>query len=600
MIDQSAMTEEIGRNESPLVPVCHAACVQDRAFFSTLPPMMLHDDYHVSANKLYGGTEASKIAGAAYRAGPFNEVPANNRNYHGGAVFDLNGRTYPVVIYSTRNTFRNGEMAVIAHVYNAPLSELEADLFDDRKPISNVERKWLGDECATTQRRNLMHMHAVMREGGLGTMPGFLLDGDYHLVRGALPWLHFREPRTEHETTMLDDALVAALAYDENHAQAEEPGQVVRFDLKETPSGVLGKEDDDCYNLMTVFDRCEQQYAWVPKKVNAESVEQTPSWRPFWDNMRHVRGMLSKPDDCRMLMLGIAMQLLNEHGNGDYETPAMTNLRFMDDYSAVEREEASEMMMDAPPFTLHTLTAMVRTVGILSPTRVGNATFAPNSLEKIAAATFAASDAVLAFRDVDGWVHKSRDESRHEPVEWCARMAQRINEKCAMLLLEVDAGFAIKSMELVNSAIRCAVKHMTDVARLIACPWVTVVMYRSGPGAASEWYTLDASLVQRDLLQVTDKVRETFGAAPARPPRPAATPESVEQLRKYMTERLDKLEKSVGEVKTIRQAAPPAPRAAEAATSAPVESETVSTLRMAYTELQRLIGKRQRVSASER
>jgi hypothetical protein len=67
-----------------------------------------------------------------------------------------------------------------------------------------------------------------------------------------------------------------------------------------------------------------------------------------------------------------------------------------------------------------------------------------------------------------------------------------------------------------------------------------------------------------------------------------------------MTERLDKLEKSVGEVKTIRQAAPPAPRAAEAATSAPVESETVSTLRMAYTELQRLIGKRQRVSASER
>ena len=253
MIDQSAMTEEIGRNESPLVPVCHAACVQDRAFFDTLPPMMLHDDYHVSANKLYGGTEASKIADAAYRAGPFIEVPANNRNYHGGAVFDLNGRTYPVVIYSTRNTFRNGEMAVIAHVYNAPLSELEADLFDDRKPISNVERKWLGDECAATHRRNLMHMRAIMREAGLGAMPGFLLDGDYHLVRGALPWLHFREPRTEQETTMLDDALVAALAYDENHAQAEEPRQVVRFDLKETPSGVLGKEYDDYYNLMTVL-----------------------------------------------------------------------------------------------------------------------------------------------------------------------------------------------------------------------------------------------------------------------------------------------------------------------------------------------------------
>ena len=99
------------------------------------------------------------------------------------------------------------------------------------------------------------------------------------------------------------------------------------------------------------------------------------------------------------------------------------------------------------------------------------------------------------------------------------------------------------------------------------------------------FFTLDASCVVRDMLRVTNKVRTTFGAAPAKPPKPAASPESVEQLRKDMNERLEKLEKTVGDVKAVRQA-PAAPRVPQA----PPESATTLSLRASVLTLQRLTG----------
>ena len=86
--------------------------------------------------------------------------------------------------------------------------------------------------------------------------------------------------------------------------------------------------------------------------------------------------------------------------------------------------------------------------------------------------------------------------------------------------------------------------------------------------AEQGWFTLDTSLIQRDLLTVTDKVRETFGLAPAAVPKPAASPESVDQLRRDFNERLEKLEKTVGEVKTARAAPAPLAPAARASTDA--------------------------------
>jgi hypothetical protein len=600
LVEKGHAAQEIHYNESPMWALRHAAAVQDAAFFSNRPPMLLHDDYHVSANKLYGGTEASKITDAAYRPGPFNEVKDHQRLYHGGAMFDINGRVCPVLIYTTKfdededaaASFRGGKTALIAHIYDAPLAELEADLFDDRKPISNLERAWLNEQQASAARNARMHMGAVLRSGGMNLMPGFLINGDYHLVRGALPWLHFRQPCSDHEAAVLSDAITAAMMFDPQHAHEETPPAARGFSLTEKPNG-----DVDDFVMLTVFDRCKQRYAWVPEKVTTETAESTPSWKPFLERMEAVRGLLSGSSDCRDVLLGLAMNMLYTHprpfpgtpqedGNGDGD--GATSLELALDYPEFEREEASDMAKTTPPRTLHTLTAMVRTSGIVSPTRIGMATMAPNSLEKVAAATFAASDAVLAFRDVDGWVHKSRDESRHDAVEWCVRMAQRIQEPEAMLVIDLDYVYGIKSARLVNSAITIAPTSFDEMARLIACPWVTVVLHRTGHDSEQGWFTLDTSVVQRKLLTVTDKVRETFGAAPAKPPKPAATPESVEQLRKDMTDRLDKMDKTIADVKTARQQ--PAPR--PPAPLAPPESHVVLSLRASALALERLTGQK--------
>ena len=114
-----------------------------------------------------------------------------------------------------------------------------------------------------------------------------------------------------------------------------------------------------------------------------------------------------------------------------------------------------------------------------------------------------------------------------------------------MLIIDLSPSYHIKEMRLVNSAVDIELEGLDEAARLLACPWVTVVTHRTATDAEQGWFTIDASLVQRDLLQVTDKVRETFGAAPAAPPKPAATPESVDQLRRDMNDRLEKLEKAV-------------------------------------------------------
>jgi len=575
LLDEATSAADIGRSKSYVAPLRHAAAIKDASFFSGLPPMLLHDDYHVQASKLYGGTDASKIADAAYRQGPFNEIKRHDREIHGALLFDINGSTYPALVYGA-NPFR-GERTMVVHVYNAPLPQLEADLFDSRKHVSALERKWLGDAPAASAQKMRFHMGAVMRESGLGTMPGFLLNGDYHLVRGGLPWLHLRAATNDAEEAILTDALLAALAYCEHTDESggSHWGPLNDLEAIEAMSGA---------HLITVFDRCEDPYEWVPRKVTAETAATTASWQPFLDRMKEQETLITEGarPRARTLLCALAASMLDVK-----ELPDGVN-RALDEFEMPDIEEASEMARarNNRNTTIHHLTAMVRTSGVVSPTRVGFATFAPNSLEKVAAATFAASDAVLAFRDVDGWVHRSRDESVHDAITWCTRMAGRIKEPQAMLIIDTGHAHCIKTMQLVNSAVNVEVKTMGDAARLIACPWVTVVMHRTANDNQAGWFTLDASLVPRDLLTVTDKVRDTFGAAPARQPKPAASPEALEQLRREVIEKFETVNKSINELKTLRAAAPVQPRAPPVAS----ESHTMLSLRASVLTLERLTG----------
>ena len=571
---------EVMRSDSCLASVRHAASIQDRSFFSSLPPALLHDDYHCSANKLYGGSEASKIANAAYRVGRWNEVDRTDRVYNGGAIFEFNGKPHPVLFFTADD-------ALVAHVHGAPLAELEADLFDDRKPVSNLERKWYGDKNAKSAWNMRMHLGAVTKAGGLTTMPGFLLKDDYHLVRGVLPWLHFRAARTDYESELLTNALLAALAY-----ESDVPTRASPFSPLDSPEAVGNKTK----RLLTVFDTCADENAWVVQKVTAGSVAngKMPQWKPLYDRMQHDVGWLNREilgDTGRTnVLLCIAQNILFK-GNWCDERIE----KIVEAFPDTPLEEASDMARAPISCSLHALTAMVRTCGVVSPTRICNITIAPNSIERVAAATFAASDAVLAFRDVVQHLERGSNNVEMNSLIGCRNMAGRIKEPQAMLLIDLGPDYNMKSARLVNSAIDTNIATLDKASRLIACPWVTVVIHRLA-NTDSGWFTLDTSLVQRDLLTVTDSVRELFGAAPAQPAKPGATPEAVEALRGEMNAKMDELKKLIGEVNATCHREPPPAKKNLPGPLVQAESTTVKSLRAAAEVLERLTGRKRPVS----
>ena len=292
------------------------------------------------------------------------------------------------------------------------------------------------------------------------------------------------------------------------------------------------------------------------------------------------------PAGRRGMLMALAAEILSYDGDPWTDDPRAPDEAA---FPAVELAEASEMAKAPSPYTLHTLTSKIRTCGVVSPTRIGVASIAPNSIEKVAAATFAASDAVLAVRDLNNCTGNSRDNSECSSLIGCKNMAGRVKEPQAMLIVDLGPGHDIKNMNLINSAVNIGIESMDDAARLVACPWVTVVLHRTAADDAQGWFTLDTSLVQRDLLSVTEKMRETLGAAPAAPLRPAATPESMEQLRKELNERLDKMEKTIASSRVARAPAP-MPSSAAAPSAPPAESHTVLSLRASVLTLKRLTG----------
>lgn len=542
--------EAEGCKPSPLSVVRQASLVADKTLFSQLPPMLLHEDPRPTANKLYGGAHTSPVEHAAYRAGTFDGAPLSDCVILGAALFDLNDRAYPVLLYEHR---KDEVCTIVAHVYQAPLAELEAQLFDERIAPTPFESRWFGEELAQTTHRLRLATGGYLRSGGLASMPGMLLTGDCHLVRpGVLPWLHFRGPKTDHERDTLVETVTAGLSV---HATHGNPAPIEWQDEIDAQSGQQ--------RLLTVFDRCA-----IKPSAELASAEAMQKRAP------DVEKLVQQSLWGRLVDVARGILLVND---------GKPHLHARDLLSASlplpELEEASAMARAPPALTLNRLTGMVKTCGVTGLTSLDQSgRHSQSSLEKIAAATFAASDAVLAFRDV------SVQNAAGHPDAGCIDMATRIDEPQAMLVVRIDAGYEVQKAHLVNSALCHEIRNFDEMARLVAYPWVTVVVHRlPSPDERGAWFLFDTSLVDRDKLRVTDQVRKTFGAAPAKPPPPAASPEALEQLRTDMNSRLERLEAQFKEGGAPSSASQPA---------APTESALAKSVRANVQILTRLVRKR--------
>ena len=521
------------------------ASLSNKDVFNELPPVLMHVDPRANANKIYGGSRPSPVPHAGYQSGVWGGAPWNERIHFGVALFDLNGESHLAALYTVETT-------LVCHVYGAPLAELEAQLFDVRRPASPIEKAWLGEPLGNTLRDLRVATGAYLRSQGIGTFPGFLLTGDHHLVRpGVLPLLHLRGYNTDLERERVEQMLFSLLA-----VQGTGGGSAPRCEI--------GLPFVDATDVVTVFDSCG-----LPEKdlVLPGGAEQ------------HIYKMV-EVSRCR-LMYSIAGYIVQPWGDDVHEATAGAADVMHANVSVAELAEVSEMARAEKP---RTLSAITRVVGMCCATGV-ELIFSMGSMadlvERVSTRLFAISDAVLATRDLVTTVEKEPRSWAHDALVAMENMARRVASPQVVLVIETDAGHVVGRMAVINCDTLTEITAMDTATRLLFCPWVTVVIVHTGTDATRSVYTINTRTVERDQLRVTEAIRKAHTAAPAKPSRPAASTGDVDQLRRDMNARLDTLTGSMKAPPVVEVAPPPA-----------AESPAVASLRESSVILNRLARKR--------
>ena len=471
--------------------VQQSAILQDVATFAQLPPMLMHEDPRPSANKLYGGTQASVVPLAAYQPGRY--ACRGARRVLGGALFDLHGSSHVAVVYV------EGDDELVVHVHQAHLSELEAQLFDPVTPVTHLEERWLGLSLAYAMNNLRGACGAFVRSGGASMVPEMLLSGDAHLVRcGCLAWLHLRAPLDDLEMERLSRAVTCAAwqAVREHDAGAHE--RAIALSVPATAT-----------SMKTVFDRCPldaASHGAVPSSTNggdgAEPQEE--------ETMRNLAPLIEKAvlRSRHALLCELARVVLLMAPASVTPSKALEML-----------PAASDMARAAQVRALHKLTSRLATCGTVSLVHLARCTGSPDDLLAVCTALYEARDVSVAAHDAMGGALAGT-------FDGLRTMASRVCDAQAVLLISTDSENLLKQLRLVNTTFDRELR-VDEAARLVACAWLIPIVYRVS-STGCDAFLLDATRVCRERLRVDDTARRL--RSPARATQ-SATAEVAEAQR---------------------------------------------------------------------
>ena len=529
------------------------AMLQDGASFAkdALPPALLHASCECKANWLYGRMQPSTHPDTEYQIGAFARAARAERTIQGAAMLDVNGRAHPVLVYTASI---DGVATLVCHAHAAPLAELEAALLAEVAAPSAIEVAAVPRGMAEQLVELRARVGEYARGGGLATLPGFLLDGNYHLVRhGPVGALHLRSPTSDHELERLEKLCLAACLADNAAAPDARPAT-------QTDGPIVSEA------ICAVFDRRPEPMAFAVD-ANADLqpadvlVEGMAALQPVANSLAR-----------RPVVVRLAQAVLAHETRGAFRVPdaaieACEREVFaaeLDDASAMERASPDRITLSA---LLHMASLGVRVVD------VGPATVHECHMLRLANAVCDAGNSALAVRDLDGWVRTGPDDATAKCgfSSLCA-FARRIAEPGAVLALDVEqTSNYVAQMRLINSTVDRGV-GADEAARLIGFPWVVpIARVHHPPGTAAGGPTFvlvertDAACAARGLLCVTDAVRTAYGAAPSKP-RPTVGPEDLDRFKRELLGRMTTIEQTLRE-----QPAPVAP--APVAPVAPVQEE---------------------------
>ena len=568
--------------------VRRAAVLGDNPYFrqDALPPALLHASGEPSSNWLYGKTQASAHADAAYKPGKFDLFgkQRHERRLLGAAMMQCTAElAEPTLLYALDCGGGPDETCharIVAHVFSAPLAQLEADLVDsDRSRPTPFELSLHGDAKTA---EHLVRLRATigeqMRGCGLAALPGFLLTGDYHLQReGVVSMLRLRSPQTDLELEILERMCMTALQHD----LAGPPGEGC---LGPSEIGAIADLDwPSHYKFLTVFDRCEDEFEFL-HRANWES-SSTESHLVKYGDYKVARQDEASQLARRQVVVPLAAALLKCEG---LSVSADKLAEVLAQATRFKREEACHMARDRDrdrvavrsDDTVPLMKVMGMCPGAWRLRQMSRNGLNRECLAEMTNQIFEnAVDADLASRDIDPMVLEEDDggyghgRSGTSFATVVQRIAERVNEPQAILVFRMGVGKEVHSVRLCGSAMA---RHSPNVrldeaARLLSFPWVIPIAGNHATGPPNGVLMLEQTGVARDKLRVTDEVRVKYGARPNQ----GVALEDLVQMKRDMETRLIGLKNDLKKDLTISrtqviQSLMPAPPAAPAAAAQPV------------------------------
>ena len=513
--------------ESAFEGVHGAAALRDSGFFcaDALPPTLLHTGGRSNANWLYGGSRASPVVDAAYKPGKF-DLKGKLRQHRRliGAAFLRASDTLavPTLLYQLD---LDGNVTIIAHVFDAPLAELESQLVDPEYPLTPFEKVVHGGEILAEKMRELRVLTGkAMRDGGLAALPGFLVTGDYHLERpGLVAMLRLRAPETDLELEILERVCMTAM----QHLPEAEPSPVVAEDSRL-----------QAHQFLAVFDRCSDEFDFLNACSDGEMND---SHKQFLDYKTAHWAEATKLAR-RQVVVPLAAALLN-HGQTAVAVEMEVIARAEIAASKFELGEASDMARAADNARMrrpwHGVPHMTELLGMCPGAsrlrHMSPSSYHHDVLGMIASQVFeGAVEADLSIRDIDAWAGEPGAGGRANQTNALVQMARRVDEPNAMLVFELCAGQSIASTKLIGSAIHSEHIDNDEAARLLSFPWVVPVATNDSVGAPHGLLAVEQVRVARDKLRVTDAHRLRFGAKA----KPAASPEDMAAFKREVSDKL--------------------------------------------------------------
>ena len=575
--------------------VRRAAMLKDESFFwmESLPPVLLHASGQPNANWLYGRTRASPHADAGYKPGKFDLFGKrrHQRTLLGAALMQCSEELVESALLYTLEV--EGRTTLVAHVFSAPLAQLEADLLDAEREPTPFEEALHGDACTAGRLAQLRaSMGTYMRGGGMAALPGFLLTGDYHLQRpGLVSMLRLRSPESDQELEMLERTCMTAL----HHHLHGVAGENTRGPSPIAPDDERLRVDD----FLAVFDRGEDEFECLNRATDEQMNGAFSQARDYkttrWaDATKLARRQVVAPLTAALLEHGIDAE--------DACVPDDEIAKAAAAGVAFELHEASEMARSrdrqrvAKPFGDKTPVPFAQLMAICPGTwrlrRMGHGGITRSSLIETTNQLFeSATDAELAARDNDPWEpHDGDGNVRSSGRQLLCSMGERVDEPQAVLVLEMICGQRLKSATLCGSAVLHGEVGLDEAARLLSFPWVLPVGTNSSFDQPNGYIMIEQTGVVRDKLRLTNAIQVRYGAVP----RPAASPDNIAQLKCDVQAQLTTLKSELTQAMAQALAAhvPAAPAALPAPPPPPAPSETHTALTHAAEALKRALRKR--------